>query len=119
MKSIACHQCKHVWTFEPPLGRRDCCPKCGMDARVCRNCRFFDTSSYRQCREEQAEWVQEKDKGNFCGFFTARDTQSADAAKDTAKSKLDALFGGSGESPKPQAADLAGELDAFLKKRQK
>jgi hypothetical protein len=90
-----------------------------MDARVCRNCRFFDPSSYRQCREEQAEWVQEKEKGNFCGFFSARDSQSGDTEKLSIKDKLDALFGGGGESPKAQATDLAGELDAFLKKRQK
>lgn len=123
MKSIACHHCKHIWTFEPPMGRRDCCPKCGNDARVCKNCRFYDLSAYRNCREEQAEWVKEKDRGNFCGFFEARDTQAPDSKVESARNKLDALFGGGGapdaESTKSQARDLSSELEAFLKKRQK
>lgn len=105
------------------MGRRDCCPKCGNDARVCKNCRFFDLSAYRNCREEQAEWVKEKDRGNFCGFFEARDTHAADPKVDSARSKLDALFGGGpakdDDPPVSQARDLSSELDAFLKKRQK
>lgn len=105
------------------MGRRDCCPKCGNDARVCKNCRFYDLSAYRNCREEQAEWVKEKDRGNFCGFFEARDTQAPDSKVESARNKLDALFGGGGapdaESTKSQARDLSSELEAFLKKRQK
>jgi hypothetical protein len=97
MKTIACHHCKHVWTFEPPMGRGDVCPKCGNDSRVCKNCRFFDLNSYRSCREEQSEWVKEKDRGNFCGFFESKES----------------------EAPASQPLDLSDELAEFLKKRQK
>lgn len=106
------------------MGRRDVCPKCSNDSRVCRNCRFFDLSSYRNCREEQAEWVKEKDRGNFCGYFDPVATQAANKSLQDAKSRLDALFGGgtgsdTGGGPTSQAPDLSGELEAFLKKRQK
>ncbi len=128
MKTIACHHCKNTWSFEPPMGRSDCCPKCSNDSRVCKNCLFFDLSAYRSCREEQAEWVKEKDRGNFCGFFSARGSQAPDPVLNSARNKLDALFGSpspqsSGaankESGKPQAPDLTRDLEDFLKKRQK
>lgn len=124
MKTIACHHCKHVWTFQPPMGRGDVCPKCGNDSRVCKNCRFFDLNSYRSCREEQAEWVKEKDRGNFCGFFEAKESAALDPTLTAARNKLDSLFGGkpvsqNEESPGSQPPDLSGELADFLKKRQK
>lgn len=124
MKTIACHHCKTVWSFEPPLGRRDVCPKCSNDARVCKNCRFFDASAYRHCREEQAEWVKEKDRGNFCGYFDPLASQSPDKSVQNAKDRLNALFGDGGvpsdqNMSNPQVPDLSSELEAFLKKRQK
>ena len=60
------------------MGRGDVCPKCGNDSRVCKNCRFFDLNSYRSCREEQSEWVKEKDRGNFCGFFESKESAAPD-----------------------------------------
>lgn len=101
------------------MGRRDDCPKCEADARVCLNCRFYDHGSHHECREEQAEWVKEKNRGSFCGYFDA----SADSAKPSpqlsnAKQDLDALFGG-GKSTSEQTkeAGLAGDLEKFLKER--
>tara|TARA_R110000868_G_scaffold97619_17_gene268676 strand:- start:5675 stop:5851 length:177 start_codon:yes stop_codon:yes gene_type:complete len=32
-------------------------------------CRFYDSSSYNECRETQADRVADKNKSNFCGFF--------------------------------------------------
>jgi len=119
LKAIQCHKCGHSWSFEPPMGRRDACPGCRTDARICQNCRFYDPSSYRECREEQAEWVKEKDRGNFCSYFDAsssqgeRNTQQSDV-----KSKLNALFGSSQESEaKSPGADMSDEIARFLKSR--
>jgi len=99
LKKIICHKCDHLWEFEPPLGRRDECPSCHADARVCFNCRFHDRSAYRECREEQAEWVKEKTSGNFCSYFDAS-AHSGDksAGVNAVKSKLDQLFSSSGSN---------------------
>jgi hypothetical protein len=105
------------------MGRRDECPECGLDARVCFNCRFHDRSAYRECREEQAEWVKEKNAGNFCGFFDASANSRGTSNEDQAvRAKLDKLFGGGGvpsesaeaSDVKKPTASLQDELAKFL-----
>ena len=59
-------------------------------------CRHFDAGVVRQCREDGAEDVTEKERPNFCDWFVPSENafdphQKADA--DAAKSALDALFG--------------------------
>jgi len=118
-RQIQCFSCHHTWTFEPPIGRREECPGCGRDARICLNCRFYDPGAHHECREEQAEWVKEKDKGNFCSYFDARGEGQAHGSQQLdAKQKLDALFGGAKPQSEPaKGADLAGDLEKFLKNR--
>lgn len=130
LASIVCHKCRHVWEFAPPLGRRETCPKCRADARVCLNCRFYDRMSYRECREEQAEWVKEKESGNFCSYFTASATgRSAATDAELAKAKLDHMFGkGEDKNADPSSsasqtaqsntkANLKAELEKFLQSK--
>ncbi|MCX7979226.1 MAG: hypothetical protein N2578_09510 [Bdellovibrionaceae bacterium] len=54
------------------VGRRDECPHCHADAHVCRNCRHFDPKAYNECREPSADPVREKDRSNFCDWFSPR-----------------------------------------------
>ena len=35
------------------------------------NCRFYDSSAYNDCSEPAADRVVEKDKANFCDYFSA------------------------------------------------
>ncbi len=60
------------------------------------NCSFYDPTYHNQCRETQAEPQPDKQAGNFCEFFSfqvgPRSTAAANA-KDTARARLDALFG--------------------------
>ncbi len=51
------------------FGRRDDCPGCGRDSRVCLNCEFHDIGRHNECREPQAERVVDKERANFCDFF--------------------------------------------------
>lgn len=51
------------------VGRRDTCPHCGEDLRSCRNCRHYDPSVAKECKEPFADVPQDKDEGNFCEFF--------------------------------------------------
>lgn len=43
---------------------------------VCRNCAHHDTSAYNECREPQADRVLEKERSNFCDYFTPRSGQA-------------------------------------------
>ncbi|MCO6431740.1 MAG: hypothetical protein J5J00_12855 [Deltaproteobacteria bacterium] len=75
-------------------GRSESCPKCGRDLHVCLNCKFYEPSAHNQCREPQAERVLEKDRSNFCDFFTFTENRKAgDGRKvDEQLKKLDDLF---------------------------
>jgi hypothetical protein len=59
-------------------------------------CRSWDRSRPRQCREEDAEEVRDKEHANFCDWFKPRpgafDAAGA-AAEAAAKSLADSLFG--------------------------
>jgi len=88
-----CHACKKELSLGREIGRRDECPFCHADLHCCMNCRFYDRSAPKQCREPQADLVREKDKANFCDFFVFSDRTAAagnDAGK--ARAALDDLF---------------------------
>jgi hypothetical protein len=76
-----------------PFGRRDECPKCGGDVHCCLNCRFHDPHAHNQCREPQAEPVTDRDRANFCDFFSAgAGGRPAEDPAAEARRRLDALF---------------------------
>jgi hypothetical protein len=75
------------------VGMRDSCPRCHRDLHTCKNCTFCDPSAHNQCRENQAEFVADREKANFCTYFSpggARKAVSREAA--AAKKKLEDLF---------------------------
>ena len=81
------------------VGRRDTCLGCGSDLHCCRNCALYDRQFHNQCREPQAERQVDKERGNFCDWFSlggggvAKDDKTA-----AARARLDALFGKKGKS---------------------
>jgi hypothetical protein len=83
-----------------PIERRDLCPECGIELHVCKMCIHFDASVTRQCREDGAEDVQEKERANFCEWFepseSAFDIDKKSEA-DKAREALEALFSGLGK----------------------
>jgi hypothetical protein len=116
MQKISCYKCGKSWEFDPPLGRREVCPSCGVDARCCFNCKFYKVSVYRECQEPQASWVKEKERGNFCGYFTASGADRGTAEADDPRKKLEALFGGESTKTK-EPSGLNDDLEQFLKNR--
>ena len=117
MPKIVCYQCKHTWSFNPPLGRSDECPNCGSNAKVCLNCRFHDENAYRSCKEPQASWVKDKEQGNFCGYFEPSSAEGAGASQSDDLKKLENLFGGKTEEKAAPKGGIEDELKAFLDKR--
>jgi hypothetical protein len=76
------------------VGFRDSCDRCRADLHVCRNCELRDPGAQNECREPNAEWVSDRERGNHCEYFTPSDRgggEQAQAAAD-AKSQLDVLF---------------------------
>jgi hypothetical protein len=59
-------------------------------------CVYYDPTVARQCREDDAEEVKEKERPNFCDYFrpsvTAFESSALDAEK-KARQELDSLFG--------------------------
>jgi hypothetical protein len=97
------------------MARAEACDRCGWDARVCLNCVFYSKNSYRECVEEQAELVKDKDKRNFCSYFQSNVGNGAASQSGTDHSNpLDQLFGGQ-DTPKTKSK-LEEELDSFFKK---
>ena len=88
----SCHHCGNKLELARVVSRAESCPNCGRDVRVCLNCQFYDQFAHNQCREPQAELVSEKDKANFCDYFTPGERRAEQDAATAARSKLDKLF---------------------------
>jgi hypothetical protein len=112
--TLVCWKCgASVEDLPLPLGRRDECLVCHAELHVCRMCRFYDVRVAKACREPMAEEVKDKERANFCDWFQPRPNafQPREDKSQTAKSELDALFGGgpadrSDKSPRNELEDL-------------
>ena len=90
--SIACYRCgESLAALSLPLSRQDQCPACSADLHVCKMCVHFDRHVPRQCREDGAEDVTEKERTNFCDWFKPSETAFDPARKDEADAAQDAL----------------------------
>ena len=92
---MRCGKCGRENTLDGIVGRNEVCSSCGADLRACINCGHYDPGKYNSCREPQAERVMDKEKRNFCDFFSA-DKQARPGEKGPAKSdsrsRLENLF---------------------------
>lgn len=121
-----CYKCQEELVFEVKIGRRDTCPNCDAYLHSCRNCRFWDPGAHNQCREVKAEYIRDREDGNFCGHFKFRVVgEDVTSEADAAKARLAAMFGGG--APKPaggptapapatQESDARSKLEALFKK---
>lgn len=98
--TIQCFNCGKTTSFTERVGFRGECEHCHADARVCRNCKFYDVKAYNECREPSAEIVQVKDRSNRCDFFQAN-----------------AGGGAAADAPGKAAADLLRAAEDLFKKK--
>jgi hypothetical protein len=77
------------------VGFHDDCPSCRASLHACRNCAHHDPAAHNQCREPNAEWVADRERGNRCEYFTPGTGAGGHArgSRERAKNALDALFG--------------------------
>ncbi len=93
--SLSCFKCGKPLseTFKIMVGRRDTCPSCMADIRCCKMCHFYDSKAYNECRESQADRVQDKEKANFCDYFKIGSSgTNPDKEKQDQLAKAAALF---------------------------
>lgn len=69
MIRLTCFSCGKELELTDRVGRREECSHCGSDLHVCKNCDFFDSKVYNECRETSADVVREKERANYCDFF--------------------------------------------------
>src|SRR5690606_3011177 len=87
--------CWHCGIDLTPLdyGRQDTCRQCGRDTRVCLNCVHFERGAQNDCREPQAERVVEKERSNFCDYFSSKKGNGIGAPnRDSLRAAAEALF---------------------------
>jgi len=93
---LVCWKCgASLAALSLPLSRTDECSSCRAELHVCRLCHFYDIGKAKSCAEPIADEVQDKTRGNFCGYFQAVGGrfQPRDGAGDQAKTALESLFG--------------------------
>ncbi len=113
-----CRHCGTPITIGEPIPRDAECPACAKDIRACVQCRHYDPAYHNACRETEADPVVEKQRRNFCEFFSlarAPFTPAAASSRaDQARAKLESLFGGASE---PSASsDARKKLENLFKK---
>lgn len=95
--NVLCYRCGgSLAMLSLPFSRRDECPHCENYLHVCKMCRFYDPFATRQCLEDDAEDVKEKDRLNFCDYFSPSESAFDPLRKqaaDEAANALGALFG--------------------------
>jgi hypothetical protein len=79
-----------------PFNRVDECRQCKAALHACKLCEFYDVAVAKQCREPIAEEVRDKERANFCDYFTPRVILHSSKSQDDvrhAQAQLDQLFG--------------------------
>lgn len=94
--NVACYRCgASLAALSLPLSRQDECPECQNYLHVCKMCIYFDANVPRQCREDGAEEVRDKDRLNFCDWFRPSDSAFDESRKneeDDARAAAEDLF---------------------------
>ena len=122
-EELVCWRCGAALADQPlPLSRLAECRACRTELHVCRMCVYYDTSVAKSCREPVADEVNNKERANFCGYFTPRPrawTPGSERDPNVAQAALDALFGGPATTPgDDEASSARRELDALFRPRE-
>jgi hypothetical protein len=91
----ACHFCHGDLDPKQRIVRDSVCPHCQRDLHACVQCRHYDPHAHNKCREPNAEWVSERERRNFCDYFSLNAKAATGVRTDraqSARSKLDQLF---------------------------
>ena len=119
-RTLTCWKCgAPLADVAVPFARVVECPRCRVDLHVCRMCAFFDPGVRRGCKEPVADDVSDRERANFCGYFTpaaGMGPGAEDQTSQTARAELDALFGltSPGAASPGDADEARRRLDALF-----
>ncbi len=115
---LVCWRCGAAIAELPlPLARLAECPACHVYLHACKLCQFYNPNVAKQCTEQDAEEVVNKEWTNFCEYFKPRPkafNEAVHAKGQAARSQLDALFGGGKASGEQPADEARQKLDALF-----
>ena len=98
-EAFKCNRCGQLRVGIENPTHDETCLKCGADLHTCGNCRFFDTTTLWECRENIPARVAGKQARNECTFFQPKIVKDLAADKprqpqtpDDARKAFEALF---------------------------
>jgi hypothetical protein len=95
---MRCYFCG-VQAGEEKIYRTTLCVSCGKELRICLNCKFYSPGNHWDCRETIGEAVRDKERANFCDWFSPAPSASQkisstpQAKAQNARSDFNKLFG--------------------------
>jgi len=92
MESLICFQCQKSNPLSGNVGRKDECFSCHADLHSCKNCHFYDSKVYNECKEPAADVVKDKEKSNFCDFYRPQTGSALGDKAAVLKAAAEALF---------------------------
>jgi hypothetical protein len=111
-----CRHCGAPAPYGESVPRDAECASCGHDLRACVQCRHHDPAYHNACRETEADPVTDKERRNFCEFFSpnpaafrAGESKSRQAE---ARARLEGLFGGG--KAKASGEDARSRLESLF-----
>ncbi len=72
--------------------RTEDCPYCSKSLHCCRMCKFYDPKVYNECVEVNAERIVDKEKANFCDYFSLSGSGKNGPSADELIKNAEALF---------------------------
>ena len=81
--------------YEGQVYRTSLCSECGKELKICYSCAFYDSTAPNQCREPRADKVVDKDRANFCDYFSPSEKgleKNGKSDSDDARKSFEDLF---------------------------
>ncbi len=93
-QSFKCYHClKSIPVFGAfKVTRTEECPYCSRSLHCCKMCKFYDPKVYNECLETNADRIVDKEKANFCDYFTLSGGNLSGPSKEDLVNSADALF---------------------------
>ena len=105
MARLKCWHCgKALVGINLPIKHFDLCPTCREELHCCSMCRSYAPElGGSRCRKEEADYVTNKRRANYCHYFQASSHafKGAAAGDNLHRNALDALFGGGEDEDAP------------------
>ncbi|MCK4910246.1 MAG: hypothetical protein KAR83_01325 [Thermodesulfovibrionales bacterium] len=88
-----CALCGSAVEVGREVSRKEECPSCSGDLRICLNCKFYSETAHNKCTEPRADFQRSRDRANFCDYFKYKEGGGTGGGSDDAKAAAKNAFG--------------------------